>query len=222
MTERIVSETKEFLYMLEKNQLYKFNSKLFKNSKKKHLAMTKRNQIYVYAFMKTVNLLENTTYISLEEKIIFNLTNTVNYLMVNLEMIKLFLRLLINPEKIPNNEKTTYKDLIRKICDETKCSSKQRQKTYNNFLVDFRNSIAHNNYDITRQGLIYQNNGKTIILTINDLTKHFNETTALSKTIEDFINNKAEGLDKKTEENMQKIKDIERKITELKSESRKL
>lgn len=222
MTERIVLETKEFLSMLEGNQIYKFNSKLFKGIKKKQLAMTKRNQIYAYAFMKTINLLENNDDVSQEEKIIFNLTNAANYLMANLEIMKLFLRLLIDPEKILNNEKTTYKDLIRKICDEIKCNSKTRKKFYGNFLVDFRNSIAHNNYDITINGLFYQNNGKVIKLSINDLTRYFYETKKMTDTIEEFINNKTKNLEEIERELKNKEKSIRSQIDELEERRKNL
>ncbi len=64
-------------------------------------------------------------------------------------------------------------------------------------MVDFRNAIFHNKYNIENGQVIYINfDNQSVVLTGNDLNERVNEATAMFDVISDFALKKRKELEK--------------------------
>jgi len=119
-----------------------------------------------------------------------------------LELVKLLLIVLVNPKKvILDPEKLMYGQVIKAICKEIGYDEKLKNKIFDYFMVDFRNAIFHNKYNITNNGITYKNfENQSISFTNEHLNEKNNEATEIFKTISAFADKKAYEINKLSDE----------------------
>jgi len=147
--------TAKFLDTLEEKKIYKFNSKFFHEQTSKIENHKKRNTIIANALEKVIKLIQNSN-LTGEEKTVFINQNGIWFFSSNLELIKTFLMMIVDEQKIIFNEHTTYGRFLRSICDKIGYDDKLRNELFDTFYVDFRNAVFHNNYDVTIDGISYE------------------------------------------------------------------
>ena len=204
----------EFLETLVEEEIYKFNSKLFQEYFLKIKNFVSSNKIITNTFEKTVDLLLKSDLPKNDRQIFIHQVGIWSF-SSNLEMIKTYLKIIIDNKKIPFNENTTYGRLLGMICDEIGYNTKLRNTIFDIFYVDFRNAIFHNNYDITMDGISYDKQGQTINLTTEELTNYIYEAKTIFDTIGNFLDKKSEELNKKAEELENKAKELEKQADDL-------
>ena len=125
--------------------------------------------------------------------------------------------LLINNEKINlDPDKAMYGQVIEAICKEIGYNETARKITLDNFMVDFRNAIFHNKYNIENGGIIYKNyDNKSVILTNEQLNERNNEASAILESITAFADQKSEEFNKQTDELDRKAEELLKQKAEL-------
>ena len=105
-----------------------------------------------------------------ENLIIFAIYSESCYIVSHLDIMKTFLKIIINPQKIKGgfNDETALGILIKKICNKMQYSEKLKNSVRGLFLEDFRDAIVHQNY------LIYKNANLVIYPNDEKLKKHLN------------------------------------------------
>lgn len=105
-----------------------------------------------------------------ENLIMFAIYSELCFIVSHLDIMKIFLKIVINPQKIKGgfNDETTLGMLIKKICNKMQFSEKLKNSVRGLFLEDFRDAITHQNY------LIYKNANLVIYPNDEKLKKHLN------------------------------------------------
>ncbi len=105
-----------------------------------------------------------------ENLIMFAIYSELCFIVSHLDIMKSFLKIIINPQKIKGgfNDETTLGMLIKKICNKMQFSEKLKNSVRGLFLEDFRDAITHQNY------LIYKNANLVIYPNDEKLKKHLN------------------------------------------------
>lgn len=105
-----------------------------------------------------------------ENLIMFTIYSELCFIVSHLDIMKSFLKIIINPQKIKGgfNDETTLGVLIKKICNKIQYSEKLKNSVRGLFLEDFRDAITHQNY------LIYKNANLVIYPNDEKLKKHLN------------------------------------------------
>lgn len=212
MTENIVQITSDFLNALVDANVFKWNvdNVIKKSEKIKKFAI--RNSLAGNAFAKISKMTENQDVLTKDERFVFLYWNAVNIATSSLELCKTLLTLFLDPDKIKFKNTTTYGTLIHRICDAVDYDKELRKKLFESLYVNFRNTISHEDYDVTSKGVFLYNDEKTIHLDPDGIKKALNEIKAILNTIKNFINQRtkeldeeADKLDKQAEKNMQKV-----------------
>ncbi len=199
--EDVKKATEHFLKTIEEENIFKFNSELWANYSEHYKNFTYRRNFFLKTLQKIANKI-NDGALSDEEAQIFMVQIQVWSLASALELVKLLLIVLVNPKKvILDPEKLMYGQVIKAICKEIGYDEKLRNKTFDNFMVDFRNAIFHNKYNITNNGIIYKNfENQSISFTNEHLNEKNNEATEIFKTISAFADKKAYEINKQSDE----------------------
>lgn len=147
-----------------------------------------------------------------DQMVIFTIFSELSYINSHLEVIKKFLKIIINPTKIKGgfNENTTLDQLITKICNKMQYTEKLKNSIRGLFLVDFRNAITQQQYLIYKNGnlVIYPRDEKMKkYLNIKDLTDSALQVMAILDAMLDWSNGKEKSKDK-TEELDKIVKDM--------------
>ena len=105
-----------------------------------------------------------------ENLIVFAIYSELCFIVSHLDIMKIFLKIVINPQKIKGgfNDETTLGMFIKKICNKMQYSEKLKNSVRGLFLEDFRDAITHQNY------LIYKNANLVIYPNDEKLKKHLN------------------------------------------------
>lgn len=208
MPEDIIKIISNFLNESVDDNVFKWNADNFNKKFEKFKKFQTRNSLVGNAFAKISQLTENQDILTEDERLVFLYWNTVNLATSNLELCKTILALFLNPDKIKFKNTPTYGILIHRICDVLRYDEKLTEKLTESLYVNFRNSIAHEDYDVTRKGVFLYGDEKTIHLDSEGIKKSLNEIKAIFNTIYNFIDQRINELDeqqnkldKKTEEN---------------------
>jgi hypothetical protein len=105
-----------------------------------------------------------------ENSIIFAIYSESCFIVSHLDIMKTFLKIIINPQQIKGgfNDETTLGILSKKICNKMQYSEKLKNSIHGLFLEDFRTAIIHQNY------LIHNNANLVIYPNDEKLKKHLN------------------------------------------------
>jgi len=155
-----------------------------------------------------------------DEMAVFIIFSELSYIDSHLEVIKKFLKIIINPTKLKGgfDENTTLNQMITKICNKMQYSEKLKNSIRGLFLVDFRNAIAHQQYLIYKNGdlVIYPKDTKMKkYLNIKDLTDNALQVMAILDAMLDWANGKGKSEDKKTEALDKVVKDLTKQVEAL-------
>ena len=97
---------------------------------------------------------------------IFMTYSELSYIRSHLELIKNFLKIIINPIKLDEGfgKDTTLEQMVNRICKKMNYSEKLQNSIKGLFLLDFANAITQQHYRIHKSGeiVIYPKNEKTI------------------------------------------------------------
>ena len=199
--EGIRKATEYFLKTIEEENIFKFNSELWAKYAEHYKNFTSRRNLFFKTLQKIGNKINDGT-LSDEEAQTFMVQIQVWSLASALELVKLLLIVLVNPKKvILDPEKLMYGQVIKAICKEIRYDENLKNKTFDNFMVDFRNAIFHNKYNITNNGIIYKNfENQSISFTNEQLNEKNNEATEIFKTISEFADKKASEINEQTDE----------------------
>jgi len=104
-----------------------------------------------------------------EEMVFFAVYSLASYVNSHLQVFEKFLKIIINPKMIKGgfDENTPLSQMIKKICNKMQYSEKLKNSIRGLFLVDFRDAMTHQRYQINKNGtmIIYPNQQ----ITLNDL-----------------------------------------------------
>lgn len=137
-----------------------------------------------------------------EEMIIFTVYSELSYINSHLEIIKKFLKTIINPKKIGGfDEDTTLEEMIKKICNNMQYSEKLKNSIRGLFLADFRDAIAHQHYLLDKKGelIIYPQEERRQVLTLKDLADKALQIMEIFDAMLDWANGKTRTENKKTQ-----------------------
>jgi len=206
--ENIRKATELFLKTIDEEGVFKFNSELFADFGEHFRNWTSRRNLFLKTLQKIAIKVDGI--LSDEEAETFMIQISIWNLASILELTKFFLMLLINKEKIDlDPEKAMYGHVIDSICKEIGYNETTRKITLDNFMVDFRNAIFHNKYNIENGGVIYKNyDNQSVILTNEQLNERNNEASTILESITAFVNQKSEEFNKEADE-------LDRKAVEL-------
>jgi hypothetical protein len=155
-----------------------------------------------------------------DEMAVFLIFSELSYIDSHLEVIKKFLKIIINPTKLKGgfDENTTLNQMITKICNKMQYSEKLKNSIRGLFLVDFRNAIVSQQYLIYKNGdlVIYPKDTKMKkYLNIKDLTDNALQVMAILDAMLDWANGKGKSEDKKTEALDKVVKDLTKQVEAL-------
>lgn len=137
-----------------------------------------------------------------EEMIIFTVYSELSYINSHLEIIKKFLKTIINPKKVGGfDEDTTLEEMIKKICNNMQYSEKLKNSIRGLFLADFRDAIAHQHYLLDKKGelIIYPQEDRRQALTLKDLADKALQIMEIFDAMLDWANGKSRTENKKTQ-----------------------
>ena len=143
----------------------------------------------------------NTFQTKPEEMIIFTVYSELSYINSHLEIIKKFLKTIINPKKVGGfDEDTTLEEMIKKICNNMQYSEKLKNSIRGLFLADFRDAIAHQHYLLDKKGelVIYPQEERKQILTLKDLADKALQIMEIFDAMLDWANGKTRTENKKS------------------------
>ena len=136
--------------------------------------------------------------------VIFAIYSELSYINSHLEVIKAFLKIIVNPTKIKGgfDENTTLNHMIKRICNKMQYPEKLKNSIRGLFLADFGNAIAHQHYLINKNGdlVIYPKDEKMKKhLNIKDLVDNALQVMTILDAMLDWSDGKAKSVDQKTE-----------------------
>ena len=152
--------------------------------------------------------------------VIFTIFSELSYINSHLEVIKKFLKIVINPTKIKGgfDENTTLNQMITKICNKMQYSEKLKNSIRGLFLVNFSNAITYQQYLIYKNAdlVIYPKDAKMKkYLNIKDLTDNALQVVAILDAMLDWANGKEKSEYKKTEALDKVVKDLTKQVEAL-------
>ncbi len=138
-----------------------------------------------------------------EETIIFIIYSELSFINSHLDVIKKFLKTIINPSKIKEgfDENTTLEDMLKRICNKMQYSEKLKNSIKGLFLENFSHAITNQQFLIQKNGQmeIYPNNmNKKQILNIKNLADSALQVTEILDAMIDWSNGTMRKPDKKS------------------------
>lgn len=214
--EEIRKTTTDFLNTLDKQNLIKFNSILWRNKFTKNYAC--RTPIYLDTLHKIIEKTDEGKLgirASNEAINIFIFMNIVYFIVSGLEYIKKLLNVLIDKEKISFSNNITYGKLLVILCDKLKYTETQKKSILDNFFLNFRNAISHIQYSITNTGVSVEIDDRTIHYDIKALNQIVNEVTTIFNVFDEFANKKSLELENESIKLEKKAADLQKQANEV-------
>ena len=194
--EGIRKATEHFLDTMDSEGVYEINLQYFRDHVEHFKNWSNRRNSFFIVLKKITQLIDGK--IADEEGGLFMMQIMIWNLASMLELFKFFLIVVTNKERIDfNTDKAMYGQVIEAICKEIGYDKKTRKTTLDNFMVDFRNAIFHNNYSIGNFQVTYKNyDNQTVVLTLDQLNERNAEATAMFEVISGFNERKNKELEK--------------------------
>ncbi len=186
---------------IEKQGLIQFNKEyldeeFFRN-------FIKFRKIFSHTTSELVSKLD--TFETKEEEITsFLIYSELSYINSHLEVIKTFLKIIVNPIKLEEGfgKDTTLQQMIERICKKMKYSKKLKKSIRGLFLLDFMDAISQQQFIIQNPGrlIIYHKDMEaTIQLNIKDLADYATQAMDILSAMFDWSNGKTTKSERKSE-----------------------
>jgi len=158
---------------------------------------------FSYSISELVSKLD-TFQANYNEMVILAIYSELSYINSNLEVIKQFLKIIVNPTMIKGgfDENTTLNQILKRVCNKMQYPEKLKNSIRGLFLADFGNAIAHQHYLINKNGdlVIYPKDEKMKKhLNIKDLVDNALQVMTILDAMLDWSDGKAKSVDQKTE-----------------------
>ena len=155
-----------------------------------------------------------------EETVIFTIYLELSFINSHLDVIKKFLKTIINPSKIKDgfDENTTLEEMLKRICNKMQYPEKLKNSIKGLFLENFRYAITHQQFLIQKNGqiIIYpKNENKKQILNIKDLADNALQVTEILDAMIDWSNGTIRKPDKKSKMLDEVVSDLTKQVQEL-------
>jgi hypothetical protein len=162
-----------------------------------------------------------------ENLIIFAIYSESCFIVSHLDILKTFLKIIINPQKIKGgfNGDTTLGVLTKKICNKIQYSEKLKNSISGLFLEDFGDAIIHQNYLIHKNAnlLIYPNDEKLKkYLNLEDLYDYALQVVAIFDAMIDWSNGSNTTSEKPPTELDRIVDDFKKQVESLDRKLEKL
>jgi len=200
-----------FFNTIEERGLYEYNSEYYDTE----FFVNFRDSMLAYRdSFAEVDTLEKFSIATKEQMEIFKIISFVNFINMNLEVVKKYLKVLIKNgnDGIEFDENTTLGQIIKKTCNKIDYSEELKNATFDLFCVDFRNAIAHQHYLISEKEIVIypKDDVKKKTYEVQDLVSLSYQVSGLYNTITEFA-------DKKAEEKFRKLVKLRKQLVELKA-----
>ncbi len=154
-----------------------------------------------------------------DEMIIFAIYSELSFINSHLEVMKKFLKIIVDPSKIKANfdEKISLTQMIRKICNKMQYSEKLKNSIRGLFLADFETAVSTQQYLISGGGnLIIYPKDKLIrkSLNLNDLYDDAIQVRTIFDAMIDWSNGKPKSANKKNKV-LDTVKELIKQVEEL-------
>ena len=142
----------QFFDSIFENGLYDYNKEYYDKEFDENFRKT------IHSINVSFKDIEENTKLNLsteEQMEIFKIITFVNFINMNLETVKKYLKMMIKKgnDGIKFDENTTLGQMIKRICDKIGYSGKTKESIFDLFCVDFRNAIAHQHYLVFKNGI---------------------------------------------------------------------
>jgi hypothetical protein len=140
-----------------------------------------------------------------------------SYIISHLNMMKIFLKIIINTSKIKGefNDCSLLSALIKKICNKMQYSEKLKNSVLGLFLEQFQTAIISGQYIISKNGyLIIYPNDKQLMqhISIETLCDYSLQVMAIFDAMTDWSNGKKKSVKKKTSSFDELIHDFKKQV----------
>lgn len=174
---------------------------------------------FFYSISELVNKLD-TFQANYNEMVILAIYSELSYVNSNLEVIKQFLKIIVNPTMIKGgfDENTTLNQILKRVCNKMQYPEKLKNSINGLFLIDFKNAIDNQHYLIYKNGelVIYPKDEKMKkYLNIKDLVDNALQVMIILDAMLDWSNGKTKPIDKKTEVLDAVVRDFTKQVEEL-------
>ena len=144
----------------------------------------------------------------------------LSYINSHLDLIKKFLKIVINPIKLEEGfgKDTTLEQMVNRICKKMNYSKKLQDSIKGLFLLDFANAVTQQQYRIHKSGeiVIYPKDEEMKKqMNIKDLADNAMQATEILDAMLDWANGKTKIEDKKTEILDNIVNDLTKQIQDL-------
>lgn len=180
--------------------------------KKRKIEKLKNHDLtLIYAIEKLKNNFKQSLGNFSEREVIFLLFwNYINILTFNIEILKIFFYYILDKHKVTfPKANPEYGRTLSEICQKLGYSKQKKNIIKDRLYADFRNAIAHQDFEITMDKVIVTfADGKKINYDVKKLNDAIQDVKSIHNTIEEYFKNLELILDKKTYQvnEQQKIK----------------
>lgn len=155
-----------------------------------------------------------------EEMRIFMTFSELSYINSHLDLIKKFLKIVIDPIKLEEGfgKDTTLAQMVNRICKKMNYSERLQNSIKGLFLLDFANAVTQQQYRIHKSGeiLIYPKDEEMKKqFNIKELADNAIQATDILEAMLDWANGKTRTEDKKTEILDNIVNDLTKQVQDL-------
>jgi len=138
-----------------------------------------------------------------EELTNFIIYSELSYINSHLDVIKKFLKIIINPIKLDEGfgKDTTLEQMIERICKKMNYSNKLQNSIRGLFLLDFREATTQQQFVIEKTGdlIINHKNENKMQLNIKDLADYSSQAMEILAAMFDWSNDKIQEPEKNSD-----------------------
>jgi len=154
-----------------------------------------------------------------EELTNFIIYSELSYINSHLDVIKKFLKIIINPIKLDEGfgKDTTLEQMIERICKKMNYGNKLQNSIRGLFLLDFREATAQQQFVIEKTGnlIINHKNENKIQLNIKDLADYSSQAMEILAAMFDWSNDKTQKPEKNPDGLDDLVSDLTKQVQEL-------
>jgi polyhydroxyalkanoate synthesis regulator protein len=154
-----------------------------------------------------------------EELTNFIIYSELSYINSHLDVIKKFLKIIINPIKLDEGfgKDTTLEQMIERICKKMNYGNKLQNSIRGLFLLDFREATAQQQFVIEKTGdlIINHKNENKMQLNIKDLADYSSQAMEILAAMFDWSNDKIQKPEKNPDGLDDLVSDLTKQVQEL-------
>ena len=154
-----------------------------------------------------------------EELTNFIIYSELSYINSHLDVIKKFLKIIINPIKLDEGfgKDTTLEQMVERICKKMNYGDKLQNSIKGLFLLDFREATTQQQFVIEKTGdlIINHKNENKMQLNIKDLANYSSQATEILAAMFDWSNNKTQEHEGNPDSLDDLVSDLTEQVQEL-------